>query len=175
MFAYRSPTSSGVPVRVMGIDPGLTRLGYGVIEEAAGKMRALDAGVVATSKTSPLRLLAVFEQLSELMARWAPGEVAVERVFMKANQKTAIGAIQAAGIAQVTAGLGGAEVFEYAPAEVKQSVVGTGTADKNQVRFMVSRILGVEAPQVPDAADALAVAITHLHCRKLNLIGAAAR
>ena len=162
-------------MRVMGIDPGLTRLGYAVVEEAAGKMTALDAGVVATSKTSSSRLMGIFEQLSALMARWSPGEVAVERVFMKANQKTAIGAIQAAGIAQVAAGLRGAAVFEYAPTEVKQSVVGTGTADKNQVRFMVARILGVEAPELPDAADALAVAITHLHSRKLNLAGAGTR
>jgi crossover junction endodeoxyribonuclease RuvC len=158
------------PLRVMGIDPGLTRMGVGVIEECGGRLWALDSGTLKTSPREETadRLKVLFESLSDLLREWQPQAVATERLFFKLNAQTAVPAMQASGVALLSAALAGVQVYEYTPAEVKQAVVGYGDASKNQIRFMVERILGPEAvPDSPDAADGLAVAITHLSSRRM--------
>jgi crossover junction endodeoxyribonuclease RuvC len=161
--------------RVLGIDPGLTRLGYGVVEEARGQLAELAAGTFETSPETPTptRLLLTFERLTDLIVRWAPDAVAVERVFFKVNARTAVPAMQAAGVALLAAARSGAEVFEYPPLEVKRGIAGTGTATKEQVRFMVDQLVGPggsgeRGRRGPDTTDALAVAICHLHARRLR-------
>lgn len=158
------------PLRVLGIDPGLTRMGVGVVEECAGQLWALDSGTLKSSprEETAERLKVLFEALRELLDHWQPHAVATERLFFKLNAQTAVPAMQASGVALLAAALAGVQVHEYTPAEVKQAVVGYGDATKNQIRFMVERILGPEAvPDSPDAADGLAVAITHLSARRL--------
>lgn len=164
--------------RVLGIDPGLTRLGYGVVEEARGKLTELAAGTFETppEMATPGRLLVTFERLTDLIAHWAPDAVAVERVFFKVNARTAVPAMQAAGIALLAAARSGAEVYEYPPLEVKRGIAGTGTATKEQVRFMVDHLVGSgdSGPggrRGPDTTDALAVAICHLHARRIKALG----
>lgn len=158
------------PIRVLGIDPGLTRMGYGVVQEAGGKMTALACGTLRTSVAEPsaLRLISIRSQLKVVMHAWRPEVVAVERLFFSANVISAIPAIQASGIALLSAAEAGTEVHEYTPLQVKQAVVGNGVATKEQVQFMVSKLLSGMDPDSADAADALAVAITHLSSRKLN-------
>jgi crossover junction endodeoxyribonuclease RuvC len=161
------------PYRVLGIDPGLTRLGYGVVEEAGGMLAELAAGTFESSPEAATagRLLLVFERLSGLLAHWKPDAVAVERVFFKLNARTAVPAMQAAGVALLASARSGADVQEYTPLEVKQAVAGTGTASKEQVRFMVERLVGSRrSERGPDTTDALAVAICHLHSRRIRAL-----
>ncbi|MGH2732571.1 MAG: crossover junction endodeoxyribonuclease RuvC [Actinomycetota bacterium] len=155
----------------MGVDPGLTRTGFGVVEQVGGALSALSFGTIATSPTQPTpgRLAALFEGITEAIACWAPEAVAVERVFYNVNVRTAVPVAQAAGMALLAAARSGTEVHEYGPLEVKQAVVGVGGASKEQVRFMVERLLRlVSTPDTADAADGLAVAICHLHSWKLR-------
>lgn len=156
------------PFRVLGIDPGLTRLGYGIVETSGERLQCLQSGTLATSPgPSSGRLNHLFDGLARLVGEWRPDAMAVERVFLKANLKTGIPAIQAWGVALLAGAREGLEVTEYSPAEVKQTITGVGTAGKDQVRYMVEKLLtGAVAPDSPDAADALAVAITHLHSRR---------
>lgn len=153
----------------MGIDPGLTRLGFGVVEAAGSKLTALAAGVISTSSQSPVpkRLAHIQAELTGLLCEWKPNAIAVERVFLKSNSATAIPAIQASGVALMLAGAADLEVGEYSPAEVKVAVAGKGNAVKEQVRYMVSAILGPihHAPGI-DAFDALAVAVCHINSRR---------
>lgn len=151
-------------MRVMGIDPGLTRCGVGVID--GGRHPALVvAGVIRTpAELDPARrLLKLAEELSEQMRIHAPDVVAVERVFAQHNVSTVIGTAQAAGVAMVTAAGLGMPVAQHTPSEVKAAVTGSGRADKAQVGAMVARILRLAAPPKPaDAADAVALAICQL-------------
>lgn len=159
------------PERVMGVDPGLTWTGFGVIEARRGSTAAVAEGRIATEKErpAPQRLAELFEGLTVAIEQWRPGAIAVERVFVNLNTRTAVGAIQASGVALLAAGRSGIPVHEYTPLEVKQAVVGTGAASKEQVRFMVARILGLgSGPKTADAADALAVAICHVNSRKMR-------
>ena len=163
------------PYRVLGIDPGLTRMGYGVLEESGGRLAELAAGTFETSPEAATagRLLLVFERLTGLIAHWAPDAVAVERVFFKVNARTAVPAMQAAGVALLAAARSGTAVQEYTPLEVKQGVAGTGTASKDQVRFMVERLIASPGPEGgrgrgSDTTDALAVAICHVHARRIR-------
>lgn len=163
------------PVTVLGIDPGLTRMGFGVVQEASGRLHALACGTLRTSpsQSSALRLSSLRTQLGRVMLRWRPEVTAVERLFFSANARSAVAAIQASGVALLCAAEAGTEVHEYTPLQVKQAVVGNGVATKAQVQFMVDRLLaGPLDPDSADAADALAVAITHLSCRRLNLVHA---
>jgi len=157
-------------VRVVGVDPGLTRMGVGVIEERDSALTALYSGTITTSPSdeTSLRLAELMEGLEEVMAKYQPDAVAVEKVFFKLNVRTGVGAIQASGIALAAAARFGARVYEYAPLQVKQAVVGTGAATKDQVTFMVNRILKGVTPKGADAADALAIAITCLNSSKLE-------
>lgn len=159
------------PIRVLGIDPGLTRMGFGVVQEASGRLEAMDCGTLSTSAgvDTPERLMAIFNGLKALIGEWEPHVVAMERLFLKLNAQTAVPAIQSSGVALLAAAHSGLKVREYTPAEVKKAVVGNGNATKDQIRFMVGRILGQEIlPSSPDAADGLAVAITHLSSRRIG-------
>jgi crossover junction endodeoxyribonuclease RuvC len=150
---------------VLGIDPGLSRCGYGVVERAGRRPRAVAAGVLRTDPALavPQRLAALRVDLRELMAEHRPAVVAVERVLFQVNVRTAIPVAQAAGVAMVEAVDAGAEVVEYSPNQVKQAVAGFGGADKAQIERMVQTLLGIAAPLRPvDAADAVALALCHL-------------
>jgi len=140
-------------------------MGFGVVERSGSGLVALDAGILVTKPGPvPLRLRQQYDALKMLMSKWRPDAVAVERVFMKLNLKTAIPAIQAQGIAFLTAAQLGLEVYEYSPSQVKQSVTGAGGATKQQVQFMIERVLaGGALSATADAADALAVAVTHIN------------
>jgi crossover junction endodeoxyribonuclease RuvC len=164
-------------VRVLGVDPGLTRAGYAVVEDAGGKLRAIEHGTIrAEGDVVAEQLAALRTKLAAVIAARTPDSVAVERLFVTRNQRTAIRVGQASGIALLVAAEAGLPVVEYGPLQVKQAVVGTGSATKDQVTFMVRRLLGLtERPDTADAADALALAICHLHSYKLIARAEAAR
>ena len=158
-------------MRVIGIDPGLTRTGYAVVERREGRLRALACGVIATQASAPVadRLAALRAGLLDVLASHRPGVAAIEQVFFNSNVKTAISVGQASGIALASMAEHGMEVFHYTPTEVKQSVAGYGGADKRQVGAMVASLLGLAAPPRPaDAADACALAICHISRGGLN-------
>jgi crossover junction endodeoxyribonuclease RuvC len=150
-------------MRVLGVDPGLTRCGLGVVEGTPGKPPALVAvGVVRTPADLDVskRLVRIEEELDEWIARHRPDAVAVERVFAQHNVRTVMGTAQASGVAMVVAARRGLPVALHTPSEVKAAVTGSGRADKEQVTTMVTRILKLsERPTPADAADALALAI----------------
>ncbi|MBI4729899.1 MAG: crossover junction endodeoxyribonuclease RuvC [Acidobacteria bacterium] len=166
-------------MRVMGIDPGLARTGWGIVEDEGGRARALASGTVRAREDHDVagQLLALKGALSGVIAEHRPEAVALERLFFNANVRTALRAGQASGAALLAAAEGRVPVFEYTPSEVKRAVVGAGAATKKQVGYMVSAILGLaERPDSPDAADALALAICHLHgARPRAAIAAALR
>ncbi|MFI5035827.1 MAG: crossover junction endodeoxyribonuclease RuvC [Acidimicrobiales bacterium] len=153
---------------VLGIDPGLTRCGYGLVEgsfEAPESFRACRAGVVETSKVTAVevRLRQLSDELGALIAELRPDVVVVERVFYQRNARTAISVAQASGVAIALAGATGADVRQFTSQEVKLAVTGYGAASKSQVQAMVARLCGLrEPPRPPDVADALALAITYL-------------
>jgi crossover junction endodeoxyribonuclease RuvC len=153
-------------MRVLGVDPGLTRCGVGVIEGAVGAPISLvGVGVILTSSDLPLerRLMQLEKELLEWVDLHRPDVIAVERVFSQLNVRTVMGTGQAAGIALLTAAKCNIPVFMHTPSEVKASVTGTGRANKAQVAEMVRRILSLEAiPKPVDATDALALAICHV-------------
>lgn len=153
-------------MRVLGIDPGLTRCGMGVVEGSVGRpLRMVDVGVARTSPDVPLerRLLLVATSIDAWIEEHQPDAIAVERVFSQHNVKTVMGTAQASGLALVAAARHGIPVATHTPSEVKAAVSGNGRADKAQVGAMVTRLLNLrEAPKPADAADALALAITHI-------------
>ncbi|MGO1971772.1 MAG: crossover junction endodeoxyribonuclease RuvC [Propionibacteriaceae bacterium] len=153
-------------VRVLGVDPGLTRCGLGVVEGVPGRPPTLvDVGVVRTDAgTDPaLRLVQLEEGIEAWIVRHRPDSVAVERVFAQHNVQTVMGTAQAAGIAMLVAARRGLPVALHTPSEVKAAVTGSGRADKAQIGAMVTRILRLtETPRPADAADALALAICHI-------------
>ncbi|MBS9532119.1 crossover junction endodeoxyribonuclease RuvC [Mycobacterium sp. M1] len=153
-------------MRVMGVDPGLTRCGLSMVEGGAGrKVTALDVDVVRTPADAPLakRLLAISDQVEHWLDTHRPQVVAIERVFANANANTAMGTAQAGGVIALAAARRGIDVHFHTPSEVKAAVTGNGRADKAQVTEMITRILGLQAkPRPADAADALALAICHL-------------
>ncbi|MDQ3895926.1 MAG: crossover junction endodeoxyribonuclease RuvC, partial [Actinomycetota bacterium] len=151
---------------VLGIDPGVSRCGYGCVEGGPGSApRAVAVGVLTTPPSDPLpvRLAALDRELRTLVAELRPSVVAVERLFFQTNARTAMSVGQASGLALVAAAQGGCEVVQYTPNEVKQAVAGYGSAPKEQVQRMVQSLLRLrEAPRPADAADALALALCHL-------------
>lgn len=150
---------------VLGIDPGLSRCGYGVVERAGRRPRAVSAGVVRTDPALdvPRRLAALQAEVRSLIADHRPDVVAIERLLFQVNARSAIPVAQAAGVAMVEAVAGGCEVVEYSPNEVKQSIAGHGGADKREIERMVQALLGIATPLRPvDAADAVALALCHL-------------
>jgi crossover junction endodeoxyribonuclease RuvC len=153
-------------LRVLGVDPGLTRCGLGVVDGEPGRVvRCVEVGLVRTPPEDPLtaRLLAVADEVERWLDRHRPDVVAVERVFAQHNVRTAMGTAQAGGVVALVAARRGLPVVFHTPSEVKAAVTGSGRADKAQVTMMVTRLLRlVEAPKPADAADALALAICHL-------------
>ena len=153
-------------MRVLGVDPGLTRCGVGVVDSLPGRRAALVAvGVIRTdpATTTDLRLLAVARDLDTWLDAHVPDVVAVERVFAQHNVGTVMGTAQVAGLAMVAAARRGIPVALHTPSEVKSAVTGSGRAGKEQVQRMVRSLLALdEVPSPADAADALALAITHL-------------
>jgi crossover junction endodeoxyribonuclease RuvC len=153
-------------VRVLGIDPGLTRCGVGVVEGVPGRPGKLIAYYVVYTEPDDdiaLRLLHLDKSLAELVAEHRPESVAVERVFSQHNVRTVMGTAQASAVAVLAGARAGLPVQTYTPSEVKAAVTGSGTAGKAQVTAMVTRLLQLDAPPRPaDAADALALAICHI-------------
>jgi crossover junction endodeoxyribonuclease RuvC len=151
-------------VFVLGVDPGLTRCGYGAVARDGRGLRAVRAGILTTDVAAPLpeRLAELQAGLRALMAELAPAAVAVERVFFQVNARTAMSVGQASGLALAEASARGCEVVEYSANEVKRAVAGFGGAPKEQVQRMVQAQLGLaQRPHPPDAADALALALCH--------------
>ena len=153
-------------MRVLGIDPGLTRCGVGVVEGSVGRpLSMVDVGVIRTSSHLPIaeRLVSIERGIDAWLDEHQPEAVAVERVFARSDSSTIMGTAQASGIALVAAARRGLPIAMHTPSEVKAAVTGSGRADKAQVGVMVTRILRLDAPPKPaDAADALALAITHV-------------
>ncbi|HET6257236.1 crossover junction endodeoxyribonuclease RuvC [Pseudonocardia sp.] len=152
-------------MRVLGVDPGLTRCGLGVVDGAGGRtVRCVDVDVVRTPADAPVaeRLLAVGAVVERWIERHRPDVVAIERVFSQHNVRTVMGTAQASGVVALLAARAGLPVAFHTPSEVKAAVTGEGRAGKQQVTTMVTRLLGLdETPRPADAADALALAICH--------------
>jgi crossover junction endodeoxyribonuclease RuvC len=152
-------------VIVLGVDPGTVTTGYGVVDrDGTGVLRLLECGVVRPRAGSPLarRLQAIFEGVAEVIARQRPDAVAVEAVFVQKNARSALILGHARGVILLAAAQAGLAVAEYSPAQIKKAVVGAGAASKTQVQLMVARVLRLRTPPSPsDAADGVAVALTH--------------
>ncbi len=151
---------------ILGIDPGIAIVGYGVIEYKNAKFRALAYGAIRTPAHTPVeeRLKTIHEQLSEIIEKFSPDEFVVEELFFNSNTTTAIAVAEARGVILMTASEYGLKVNEYTPLQIKQSVVGYGKAEKSQVMLMVRTILNLkDPPKLDDTNDALAAAICHAH------------
>jgi crossover junction endodeoxyribonuclease RuvC len=154
--------------RILGLDPGSQRTGYAVIEINGGKIAYLVSGAIKAGGDSlAARLQDIFVGVDRLTNEFRPDEVAIERIFMHRNADSALKLGQARGAALSATFAVRPRVFEYAPREVKLAVVGTGTAQKDQVQLMVKRLLNIAGPLAEDAADALAIALCHAHSRKI--------
>ncbi|MCI8331738.1 MAG: crossover junction endodeoxyribonuclease RuvC [Clostridiales bacterium] len=151
---------------ILGIDPGFAIVGYGVIEYKAGRFRTLGYGAVTTPAhiEMPKRLQMIYDELTAIMAKYRPDDVAIEELFFHSNHTTAIAVAEARGIILLTAQQAGVRIFEYTPLQVKQAVVGYGRAEKKQVIAMTNQLLSLEkGPKLDDTADALAIAVCHAH------------
>jgi crossover junction endodeoxyribonuclease RuvC len=159
-----------VKIRILGLDPGSRRTGFGVIECRGSEYVHIAHGCVNVGKLAITeRMRAIFEELQSLIGAHAPGEVAVERVFVNRNVDSALKLGQARGAA-LCAVPRGLPVFEYAPRAIKLALVGSGGAEKAQVAHMIKTLLGLNERLPPDASDALAVAICHAHSRRLRTL-----
>jgi crossover junction endodeoxyribonuclease RuvC len=156
---------------VLGVDPGTHHMGYGVITEQEGQPVALDWGVISPRPSLPLpaKLQTIYTALQVCLATHRPDTLAVEALFFAKNVRSAVTLAHARGVALLAAAALRLEVAEYSPLEIKQAVVGYGRADKRQVQAMVQVLLNLNGPlPAADAADALAVALCHLHGRRLR-------
>jgi crossover junction endodeoxyribonuclease RuvC len=159
-------------VRVVGVDCGSLATGVGILEANGRACRVLYFGAICprTSLPFPARLAHIYRELSALLGRFQPHSVAIEQVFQAHNVKSALQLSQVRGVVQLAAALAGLPVHEYSALSVKKSVVGYGQAEKHQVQRMVQRLLGLASPpDSQDAADALAVAVCHLHAETTRL------
>lgn len=155
-------------VRILGIDPGLAKCGYAVIEYDGRSPTSLEFGLIRTDAggSTPSRLNEIVGQLINIIDEFSPDELAIERVYFHRNVSTAIDVAMVMGAAMVLAMSRGIACRQYAPKQIKRAIVGTGGANKLQVQKMVEKLYGLgEIPKPPDAADALAVALTHAHLR----------
>jgi crossover junction endodeoxyribonuclease RuvC len=160
-------------MRVLGIDPGTLNLGYGVVDEDAGEMAMVDCGVLSLPSKIPVeqRLSSLYKKLVEIVARYQPDEVAIEEPFVADNRRSALAVGRAQAIAILAAANKNLPVFRYLPTQVKQQVTDYGGSGKEQVQEMVRLQLGLaERPEPSDAADALAVAICHLHQKHIEIL-----
>ena len=161
------------PIRILGLDPGLRRTGWGVIVSEGSRLTHVAHGVIKPPESVPFseRLLMLFEEISAVVAAHQPDEAAVEETFMNNNAASALKLGHARAMALVAPARAGLPVAEYAATVVKKAVVGTGSADKDQVGFMIARLLPAAGKTTADAADALAVAIAHAHARTARSFG----
>ena len=158
---------------ILGIDPGLATMGWGVLRSENGKMEAVDYGVVLTPKneTIPVRLAMLEEGVNKLFDRFHPDEVALEELFFNSNVTTGINVAQARGVILLTCVKACGRLFEYTPLQIKQALTGYGRADKVQMMHMVKTLLRLEKiPRPDDAADALAVALTHGQSNRMSSV-----
>lgn len=156
---------------ILGIDPGIAIVGYGVLSSEKGKFQAIDYGVITTSKDekTPQRLALIEQGLNVLIDKYKPDCIALEELFFQNNQKTAITVAEARGVLLLTAVKRCSKLYEYTPLQIKQAITGYGNADKKQVQFMVKALLNLkQIPKPDDAADALAVALTCGQVNKFN-------
>jgi crossover junction endodeoxyribonuclease RuvC len=162
------------PIRILGIDPGLRRTGWGVVEIAGNALRFLGCGSVITNNDDALaaRLLAIHDGLVRILDEFRPDEAAVEETFVNKDARATLKLGQARGIAVVVPAKAGLPIAEYAPNLVKKSIVGVGHGDKAQVRMMIGVLLPKADPGSDDAADALAIAVTHAHHRQSVILHA---
>jgi len=154
---------------ILGVDPGTATTGYGVVEKVGSKIRLIDYGVILTPAKTELhyRLDTIFEELTAVIKKHQPEEMAVEEIFFSTNVKTDISVSQARGVILLAGKKQDVKVAEYKPNEVKMALTGYGRADKQQIQRMVKAVLGLaEIPKPDDAADALAIAITHVQTRR---------
>ena len=157
-------------MRVLGIDPGTAITGYGVVGELQGELQPLAFGVIKTPADQPLprRLQLIYRAISDLAEEWKPTAAAVEELFFSRNVRTAMSVGHARGVTLLALANAGLDVAEYTPLAIKQAVTGYGNADKAQMQEMVRLLLRLDkVPRPDDAADALAVAICHLHSARL--------
>jgi crossover junction endodeoxyribonuclease RuvC len=173
-----TPQPIRAPIRILGIDPGLRRTGWGVIEIEGNRLTFVGCGSVEPAGDLPLasRLLAIHEGLAGVLGDFRPVEAAVEQTFVNKDGVATLKLGQARGVAMLAPAMFGISVAEYAPNQVKKTVVGAGHADKNQIQMMLRILLPKAEPKSADAADALAVAITHAHHRasvalKMKVVG----
>jgi len=159
--------------RILGIDPGLRHTGWGVIVVEGARLSHVAHGVISPPDSAPLseRLLFLFEAMTQVVAAHAPDEAAIEETFVSTNAASTLKLGHARAAAMVAPARAGLPVAEYAARLVKKSIVGTGAAEKDQVAFMVRRLLPTAGVVTADAADALAVAIAHAHARKARMLG----
>ncbi len=165
------------PIRILGIDPGLRRTGWGVIDVDGNRLMFVACGSVLSSDREPLsaRLVRVHDGLVRVIEQFAPAEAAVEQTFVNVNGAATLKLGQARGVALLVPARHGVAVAEYAPNLVKKTIVGAGHADKTQIRAMIDVLLPRAAPETEDAADALAIAVCHAHHRPGPALRAAMR
>lgn len=161
----------GKSLKILGIDPGIAIVGYGIVDYVGNKFKTIDYGAITTTPDTPFpeRLKIVYDQLTEIIEEYEPDAVAIEELFFNKNVKTAIDVGQARGVQLLAVVNKGIPLYEYTPLQVKQGVVGYGRAQKKQVQEMVKMILNLEKiPKPDDVADALAVAVCHAHSGNFN-------
>ncbi len=159
---------------ILGIDPGLAHTGWGVVETRGPVCRARAYGCVVTQahESIDVRLGRIYQELSHVIEKYGPTELSIEGIYFGENTKSAIATAQARGVAIVACSRAGLSVGEYTPMQIKQAVVGTGAADKNQVMYMVKNILALDHEPHPDhAADALAAAVCHANVSRTERLG----
>jgi crossover junction endodeoxyribonuclease RuvC len=165
------------PIRILGIDPGLRRTGWGVVAIDGDRLSFLACGSLATDGSAALanRLLAIHDGLRRVVEQHAPDEAAVEATFVNKDASATLKLGQARGVAMLVPAIAGVPVAEYAPNLVKKTIVGAGHSEKIQVRMMIGVLLPKADPQTDDAADALAIAVCHAHHRNSAVLRVAAR
>ena len=170
------PLSMGRPIRILGIDPGLRRTGWGVITIEGNRLSFLACGSLATDDKAELaaRLLTIHDGLRRVLTEHTPDEAAVEATFVNKDASATLELGQARGIAMLVPAIAGLRVAEYAPNLVKKTIVGAGHCEKAQIRMMISVLLPKADPRTDDAADALAIAVTHAHHRQSVAVRVAA-
>ncbi|KAF2956764.1 crossover junction endodeoxyribonuclease RuvC [Marinitoga sp. 38H-ov] len=157
-------------MRILGIDPGYGRIGYGIIDKTGNNFKLIDFGVIETDKKADLnsRLVEIYDKMNELISNYTPDESAVESLFFFKNVKTAIEVGEARGVILLSLQKANIPIFEYTPYQVKQSITGYGRAEKGQIQRMLKVVFNLKKNPTPDdAADALAIAFCHGNYRKI--------
>ena len=160
-------------MRVIGVDPGTAITGWGIVEGDGQALALVDCGVITTpaGMSLPERLQIIYQELGRIISQWQPNSAAIEELFFSKNAKTALAVGHGRGVAMLALANAGLSITEYKPLEVKQAITGYGGADKIQMQQMVKLLLDLdEVPRPDDAADALAVAICHLHSARFRLL-----